>query len=128
MNTPPVVPRLKERCFLVICRDGADAAESRRRHLDGHLRHVEKHWRSYITAGPIRAPGGEEIIGSVFLVLSESLDAAKALMNGDPYISSGLYQSIEYAEFTNSIGLFPGGKIWDDVDSIRHRAAGGPVD
>ncbi len=127
-DKPPVVQRLDKRCFLVICRDAPGSADSRIRHLDGHLKHVEDHWRSYVTAGPIRQPGGDDIIGSAFLVLSDSLDSAKTLMNGDPYITCGMYQSIEYTEFTNSIGLFPGGKIWDTVDSIRDRAAGGPVE
>lgn len=122
----PVAPRIKDPCFLVICRDGPDAAGPRATHLDGHLQHVEKHWRSYVTAGPMRDPGGDNIIGSVFLVLAGSVDDAKSIMAGDPYIRCGMYASIEYAEFTNSIGLFVGGKIWESADAIRHRAAGGP--
>lgn len=124
---PPHVARLAEPCFLVICRDGANAPALRARHLDGHLRHVEDHWRSYITAGPIRAPGEDAICGSVFLVIAPSLEAAKALMNGDPYITCGLYETIEYTEFTNSVGRFIGGRIWESADAIRHRAAGGPT-
>lgn len=125
---PPVVPKIEGKCFLVTARDGPDSAAARKKHLDGHLRHVEQHWRSYVTAGPIREPGGDQIIGSVFLVLAKNLQEAKDLMNGDPYITCGMYQSVEYTEFTNSIGLFPGGRIWKDTESIRHRAAGGSTD
>lgn len=124
MDQAPVVQRLKEKCFLVICRDGPDAPSLRERELDGHLHHVEQNWRSYVTAGPIRKPGGERIIGSVFLVLAENLNDVQTLMSGDPYITCGMYQAIEYSEFTNSIGQYIGGKIWKDVDSIRHRATG----
>lgn len=120
-DSPPVVQRQQDKCFLVICRDGADSAVFRKQHLEGHLSHVEKHWRSYVTAGPTRTPGQDEITGSVFLVLSKNLDTAKALMNGDPYITSGMYKTIEYLDFTNSIGLFPGGKIWESVEAIRHK-------
>ncbi len=125
MDRPPVVQRRKEKCFLVVCRDGPDSSAPRKRHLDGHLKHVEDNWRSYVTAGPIREPGDEQIVGSVFLVLSNSLEEAKTLMNGDPYLTCGMYQSIEYSELTNSIGLFPGGKIWEDAESIRDRTTGG---
>ncbi|MEM7327623.1 MAG: YciI family protein [Pseudomonadota bacterium] len=127
-NAPPYVPRLDKTCFLVICRDGADSAEPRASHLKGHLDHVEKYWTRYVTAGPIREPGGEALIGSVFLVLAENLADAKALMEGDPYITCGMYQSITYNEFSNSIGQFIGGKIWESADAIAHRAAGGPTE
>lgn len=125
-SVPPKVDKIGKTCFLVICRDGPGAAAPRREHLDGHLQHVEENWRRYITAGPIREPGGEALVGSVFLVLADSLEDAKTLMNGDPYLTCGMYETIEYKEFTNSIGLFLGGKIWESSDAIRHRAAGGP--
>lgn len=123
---PPHVARLSRTCFLVICRDGAEAAALRAAHLEGHLAHVEANWTRYITAGPVREPGGDALVGSVFLVLADTLAAARDLMNSDPYIACGLYQSIEYKEFTNSIGLYIGGRIWESREAIRHRAAGGP--
>ncbi|MEO0981057.1 MAG: YciI family protein [Pseudomonadota bacterium] len=125
---PPHVPRLDQTCYLVICRDGPGSAQSRADHLDGHLEHVERHWTRYVSAGPIREPGGEALVGSVFLVLADSLEGAEALMAGDPYITCGMYESVEYKEFTNSIGRFIGGKIWETRDAIRHRAAGGPTE
>ena len=123
---PPHVEKTSKTCFLIICRDASDSVNLRKEHLDGHLRHVENHWQRYITAGPIREPGGEALVGSVFLVLADTLEEAQTLMQGDPYITCGMYETIEYKEFTNSIGLFMGGKIWESVDAIRHRAAGGP--
>ena len=126
-DAPPFIPKTSQPCFLVVCRDRPDAADLRREHLDGHLKHVENHWRRYVTAGPIREPGEDALCGSVFLVLADSLEDAEALMGGDPYITCGMYESIEYKEFTNSIGQYIGGKIWESTDAIRHRAAGGPT-
>ncbi|MEM7662148.1 MAG: YciI family protein [Pseudomonadota bacterium] len=128
MSMPPEVPRLTQKCYLVICDDGPGSAAPRGEHLVGHLEHVEKHWQRYVTAGPIRQPGGEALVGSVFLVLANDLNDAKALMEGDPYITCGMYQSITYKEFSNSIGQYIGGKIWGDPASIAHRAAGGPTE
>ncbi|WP_291075353.1 YciI family protein [Hyphomonas sp.] len=127
MTRPNTVPRVDQPCFLVICRDGPNSAAPRRDHLKGHLDHVEKHWERYITAGPIREPGKEELVGSVFLVLAESLEDAQALMNGDPYLTCGMYESIEYKEFTNAIGRFIGGKTWESAEAVAHVAAGGPT-
>lgn len=125
---PPHVPRLEEKCFLVICRDGPGSAAARKEYLKGHLDHVEAHWTRYVTAGPIREPGGENLVGSIFLVLARDLGDAKALMEGDPYITCGMYESIDYKEFSNSIGQYIGGKIWESAEAIAHRAAGGPTD
>lgn len=127
-NTPPTAPRLEQNCYLVFCRDAPNSGNLREDHLEGHLKHVERNWRRYVTAGPIREPGGASLVGSVFLVLADSLEDAKALMEGDPYITCGMYESIEYKLFMNSVGLFIGGKIWESVDAVRHRAAGGPPD
>ncbi|WOR15554.1 YciI family protein [Hyphomonas sp. FCG-A18] len=126
--TPPFVPRLEQTCYLVICRDGPGSAEPRKIHLKGHLDHVEANWTRYVTAGPIREPGGEALVGSIFLVLADTLEDAKALMNGDPYITCGMYETITYNEFSNSIGQYIGGKIWESAEAIAHRAAGGPSD
>ena len=125
-ETPPFVPRLDKTCYLVTCRDGPGSAELRATHLKGHLDHVEAHWTRYVTAGPIRDPGGEALVGSVFLVLADDLQDAETLMAGDPYITCGMYATITYHEFSNSIGQYIGGKIWESADAIAHRAAGGP--
>ena len=123
-DVPPTVPRLDRPLFLVTCRDGPDSGEARRRHLDGHLAHVEAHWRRYVLAGPLREPGAAGLSGSYFLVLADDVADARALMAGDPYVSSGMYASTEVLEATASIGLHLGGKIWADADSIRAKAAG----
>lgn len=122
---PPVVPRPPSPCFLFACWDGPGSAPLRVRDLDGHLAHVEAHWRRYVIAGPMRDPGGQAIVGSLFLVLAEDVDNAWALMRGDPYVTNGMYARIDVRHFTQSIGLAIGGKIWDSPDAIRHRATGG---
>jgi hypothetical protein len=111
-----------------MCWDGPDAAALRLRDLDGHLAHVEKHWRNYVIAGPMREPGGERLIGSLLLVLAEDEAAAWAICRGDPYFTNGQFAEVQVKHFTQSIGLAIGGKIWESADAIRARAAGGPAD
>jgi uncharacterized protein YciI len=123
---PPTVPRASQPCFVFACWDGPQSASRRVADLDGHLAHVERHWRSYVVAGPMRDPGGEAIVGSMFLVLADTIEDAWALMKGDPYVTNGMYGRIDVHHLTQSIGLAVGGKIWDSWDAIRDRAAGGP--
>ncbi|MEO1038545.1 MAG: YciI family protein [Pseudomonadota bacterium] len=127
MTDPITVPRYPETCFLVIARDIADsdrAAALRTEHLDGHLAHVEANWRRYLNAGPIREPGEARLTGSTFLVFAQDEAGARAVMEGDPYFTCGLYKTVEVFAQTLSIGRFIGGKIWDSAESIRDKAAG----
>lgn len=110
-------------CYLVTCTDGPDAASLRITHMVDHFAHIERHWTRFITAGPVREPGGSAITGSAFLVLGDSLEEVAAMMAEDPYISCGMYRSVEYRELTNAAGLFIGGKIWDDGEAFARRAA-----
>jgi uncharacterized protein len=121
---PPTVARYDSPLYLVICRDGPGSASARAEHLDGHLRHVEVNWRRYVLAGPLRDPGSQPLIGSYFLVRAADAADARALMEGDPYVSSGMYATVEVLEATASIGRYLGGKIWESADAIRDKAAG----
>jgi uncharacterized protein YciI len=126
--TCPTVPRAEQPCFLIIARDIADAeraARLRDEHLAGHLAHVEQNWRRYLTAGPIRKPGEPGLIGSTFLVFADDEADALALMQGDPYFTCGLYETVEAFDQTLAIGRYLGGKIWDSAEAIRATAGGG---
>lgn len=126
--TCPTVARPDTPCFLLVAHDIKDAdkaARLRAEHLDGHLEHVERHWRRYVTAGPIRRPGEARITGSSFLVLAEAEADARALMEGDPYFTCGLYDRVEVYAQTLAVGEYLGGKTWESADAVRHLAAGG---
>lgn len=125
LSTPPIVPRQSRPTFLFVCLDGPNGPHLRQHHLQGHLSHVEAHWQDYVTAGPLKSPGDPRIIGSAFIVMGETIDNAWAIMEGDPYVNSGLYASITVHDMTMSIGLYPGGKIWENHAAIAHRANGG---
>lgn len=126
MDQPcPTAPRMAQPCFLVLCEDGSKAPSLRERDLEGHLAHVERHWRRYLAAGPLRNPGETALSGSIFLVFATDEAEVRTLMEGDPYFTNGQYQSVRIVGFTPAIGLSLGGKIWSDPASLRGRAAGG---
>jgi uncharacterized protein len=125
LTPPPTVARQSQPTFLFLCKDGPEAPRLRAEHLEGHLRHVEDNWQSYVTAGPLKAPGNPPIHGSALIVKADNIEAAWAVMNGDPYFTTGLFASLEVHDMTMSIGVYPGGKIWESVDAIRHKAKGG---
>jgi uncharacterized protein YciI len=109
---------------MISCFDGPDAARLRIRDLDGHLAHVEAHWRRYLIAGPLREPGQDALSGSLFLIYADSQEEASSFLRQDPYFTNGQYERIEIRQFSPSIGLAIGGKTWTSADALRDRAAG----
>jgi uncharacterized protein len=112
------VPKLANPTWLFICMDGAKTPPLRAKHLFGHLDHIEAHNAKYRIAGPMRDSADGPIVGSFFLVEAESETAAWAIMRGDPYIASDMYETITVRHIVPACGAMLGGVIWDQ-DEIR---------
>jgi uncharacterized protein YciI len=102
---------------LFLCWDGPGADALRDRDLEAHLAHAEAHWRSLLVAGPMKE--GDRIVGSLFMVLAETEEAAWALMRQDPYFTNGQYREVAVRPFTPGIGMALGGRIWPDASALR---------
>lgn len=124
-SRPNVVSRLQETTFAVWCEDSPEAAaEIRTRALDGHLAHIEANHERYLVAGPFRNGDCERITGSFFVIVARDEADARALMEGDPYISGGLYATVTYRRVTPAAGRWMGGVIWESPDALRNVATG----
>lgn len=119
----PTVDRIDGEIFLVFAFDGGDSAEIRDRELDGHLAYVEQRCNEYLVCGPLREPGDPALIGSFFLVVADSEQAARELIGGDPYVQSGMYADIRVLSATAAGGRFMGGVIWESAEAIRAAAS-----
>jgi len=118
---PPKVERMEKTVFSVICEDGPEGERLRDVHLGGHLKYVEDNHDRYLVAGPMRMPGEQSLIASMFLIFAETLKEAEKFMQGDPYISEGIYETITYREISPACGQWMGGVIWDDIETIRKK-------
>lgn len=119
----PTVPRVAERVFLVVANDGADSDADRDRHLEGHLEYIEKNCDRYLTCGPILGDDRATLTGSFFLVTAEDADDARAFLDGDPYLRSGMYAEVTVREVTTAGGRWMGGVIWESAEAIRAKAS-----
>ncbi|MDX1481748.1 MAG: YciI family protein [Woeseiaceae bacterium] len=115
----PTVPRLDERVFLVVAYDGPDSEATRDDALEGHLDYIERHCERYLACGPLHAPDRSRLIGSFFLVSASDADDARRFLNGDPYLDSGMYASIDVHEATVAGGRWMGGVIWESAEQVR---------
>jgi uncharacterized protein len=100
-----------ESLFFVHAIDGANGPALRREYLRAHLDYVELHLHRYRIAGPLLSDGGA-MNASVLIVAATSLADARALMDGDPYVASGLYRELVITPFRAAAGTWIGGKSW----------------
>ena len=118
----PTAARFEGRVYIVEGRDGPGTAHLRIDHLEGHLTHIERHWERYIVAGPVRPAPDADITGSVLMVTAEDEADARALCDQDPYFTCGLFEEVTVKSFSIAAGLFLGGVIWDDHETVRKYA------
>lgn len=112
------ISRFNRGTYMFTCLDGDKTPLLREKHLFGHLDHIEANNEKYRLAGPMRHSPDAPIFGSFFLVEADSEAEAWEVMKGDPYISSGMYESVSVNHFVPACGDMMGGVIWDQ-DVIR---------
>ena len=85
--------------FALIGRDGPRGAELRKLHREAHLAGIASLDRAgrIRHAGPLLDDAGLPV-GSVVVFEADSLDAARALAAGDPYVVEGVFERYEVHE------------------------------
>lgn len=107
------ISKFEKATYMFTCLDGEKTPPLRNKHLFGHLDYIEANNEKYRVAGPMRRTADGEIFGSFFLVEADSEEEAWEFMRGDPYISSGMYETITVNHFMPACGDLLGGVIWD---------------
>jgi hypothetical protein len=84
--------------FALYCRDKPGATELRLANRPAHLEFARA-MPCIRMAGPLLDDAGTTMVGSLFVIDVESLDAARAFSAGDPYTRAGLWQSVAIHPF-----------------------------
>lgn len=87
--------------YAVICKDRADALQTRVDTREAHLAHIRDSGIVSL-AGPLMMDG--EMRGSLVILDAPDLASAKAWSAGDPYLAAGLFESVEVIEWKKVIG------------------------
>lgn len=87
--------------YAVICKDRADALQTRLANREAHLAHIRDSGMVSM-AGPLLIDG--EMRGSLVVLDAPDLASAKAWSAGDPYLAAGLFESVEVIEWKKVIG------------------------
>ncbi|MGP3591747.1 YciI family protein [Vagococcus sp. WN89Y] len=87
--------------YVIFAEDNADSLEKRTSVRPAHLARLQllRDEGRLLTAGPMPAvdsndPGAAGFTGSTVIAEFESLDAAKAWAEADPYVAAGVYANV----------------------------------
>jgi len=97
------------------CLDGENTQNKRMQALQAHLSWVEQNMNNIKVAGPLLGED-QSHIGSMYILLANSIDAAKQIFKTDPYYTAGIWQQIDITEFKDYAGTWVGGKNWPGAE------------
>ncbi|WP_108461711.1 YciI family protein [Devosia naphthalenivorans] len=80
--------------YAMIAKDKPATSDKRLAVRPVHLQHLDSLGQQLRLAGALLDEAGTPE-GSLVVVEAESIDAAKAIFNADPFVSEGIFESIE---------------------------------
>ena len=91
--------------FVMIGRDGTDGAARRDENRDAHIRHLESLTEAgkIRYAGPIRDASNAQSVGAVIVYEATSLEHARELVEQDPYVAGGVFETWTLDPFRQAI-------------------------
>ncbi len=85
--------------FAVLFEDNDDKADMRSRHMADHLAFLEGHAAEIQAAGPLTDAKARAPAGGLWLVEATDADAARNLVETDPFWPTGLRKSVRILEW-----------------------------
>jgi uncharacterized protein YciI len=81
--------------FALICTDKPNGLAIRKANRPEHLAYLESLGDMLVFAGPFTEEDGQTMNGSLIVVQADSLRDARAVADGDPFATAGLFESVE---------------------------------
>ncbi len=91
--------------FVMIGWDGPDGAGLRAKHREQHLAYVHALAEEgrIVFAGPIRSDSGDTSVGAMIVLEAGDLAEARAIVDRDPYVAGGVFESLTVNPFKQVI-------------------------
>ena len=80
--------------FAIFCLDRPDRGHLRLTLLDAHRAHFRQAGDAVRAAGPMRDDTGASQCGSLIVYQADTIDAARAFIDADPYAQAGLFEQV----------------------------------
>jgi uncharacterized protein YciI len=89
--------------FVFIGHDGPHGSERRKLNRERHVAHLEALLRagSLVYGGPIRDES-DRSIGALLILDAPDIEAARAIIDRDPYVTGGVFEHIDLNRFVRT--------------------------
>jgi len=88
--------------YLVLFEDNDEFGHMREKHMDAHLQFMTDHDRSFDAAGPLRDAATASPAGGVWVIDAADAAEVQALVESDPFYTTGLRKSVRILEWTQT--------------------------
>ena len=89
--------------YVVHCLDHDGAVEKRLANYDAHKAYLATAPVKTVISGPLLADDEQTMIGSCFVLEADSLAAAQAFNNNDPFAKVGLWKTVSIRPFAKRV-------------------------
>lgn len=89
--------------FALICTDKPGSLALRKANRPEHLFYLESLGDTLVFAGPFTEADGETMNGSLIVVEAPTIDAARAILEGDPFAKAGIFAEVDIRPWRWSI-------------------------
>ncbi len=89
--------------YVLFCEDKPDSEALRLSNRENHLEWVGGKTDQIRLAGPMLSDDGEHMLGSMFILEAESLEAVRVFNEQDPYTLAGLWGNVVVHAFRQVI-------------------------
>lgn len=112
MNNVSVHEKFANTGVVVVCRDGPQGPQARAAATQAHLEYIDTVIGEINVAGPLYDEAGVNVIGSLYILRTQSLARAREIIENDPFFRAGVFLSVEYFPHLPAAGRYIGGKVW----------------
>lgn len=85
--------------FIVHCLDRPNSKDLRMATRSAHLAYIDDASVTVLMAGPLLSDDGANMLGSLFLLETDSLEEVRRFAEQDPYRKAGLFASVHIHPF-----------------------------
>ncbi|HKJ51385.1 MAG TPA: YciI family protein [Gammaproteobacteria bacterium] len=88
--------------YLVLFEDNDEFGHMREKHMDAHLQFMADHDAGFDAAGPLRDARTAQAAGGVWVIDAADTAGVQALVEADPFYSTGLRKSVRILEWAQT--------------------------
>jgi uncharacterized protein YciI len=81
--------------YALICTDKPGSLAARKANRPEHLAYLKSLGETLVFAGPFTEPDGQTMNGSLIVIKTSSLDAARKIAAEDPFAKLGIFASVD---------------------------------